>query len=107
MGKSLLFTVERSVFYVSGFFVVSEQTSIIVGDGSTTASAKLGYKITENIVTYQDDETLLDNALGSPNYAAPGADRLRIALELTTIALDAQITDEYIELMKFENGVQE
>jgi hypothetical protein len=114
-GQSLIFAVERSVFYVNGFFVVSEADKVVVGNGYTTDSAKLGYKVIEDVVTYQDDESLLDNALGSPNYAAPGADRIQIKLELMSLQYNAEedaaaenmvpdTTDNFIELGRVVSG---
>ena len=38
--------------------------------------------VSEEIVTSSDDASLLDNAQGSNNFAAPGADRLKITLDL-------------------------
>jgi hypothetical protein len=43
--------------------------------------------VTQDIVTSEDDETLFDNQGSLPNQTAPGADRYRIKLTLTTEAL--------------------
>jgi hypothetical protein len=62
-------------------------------------------KIDESIVNSDQDATLLDPAQGSYNYSAPGADRLKISLTLTTLPLGSVIGDDYIELMRYDNGV--
>ena len=72
----------EGVFYVAGNFVYSPSQSIIVSKYSTTPSARVVFIIAENIVTFAQDPTLTDNALGSPNASAPGADRYQITLTL-------------------------
>lgn len=115
IGNSILYTLEQSVFYVNGYFVVSPKQSIIVGDGSILPTAKVGLNVVEDIITYQDDESLLDNAIGAPNYAAPGADRVQIQLNLTTLPYDVvaeqnaenmvpNTDDNFIELARYVGG---
>ena len=38
----------------------------------------IGLKIVENVITPESDNSLYDNALGSPNESAPGAHRYQI-----------------------------
>ena len=42
----------------------------------------MGVLATEAIVQTDDDTSILDNAQGTANYAAPGADRFIITLTL-------------------------
>ena len=70
--------VESGVYYIRGQFVrIAEQTHIINAT-STTASARLGFTITESLITPESDSSLTDNATGSSNFAAKGAHRLKI-----------------------------
>ena len=45
-------------------------------------SSRVGFDILRETISSSEDVTLLDNAYGSYNYAAPGADRYRISLTL-------------------------
>lgn len=106
-GMGSLAFVNRGVYYVNGSFVEVPQHATVLSKFSTTPSARVLLKITESIVDYTSDTTLLDPAAGSYNYAAPGADRVKIDLELTTLPLATAPTEDYIELMRFNVGVLE
>ena len=60
----------------------------------------------EVVVNYSMDETLLDNANGTPNYSAPGADRYSIDLnlEFATESEFANITNS-IKLLSIRNSL--
>ena len=59
--------------------------------------------VTEEFVTASEDSSLLDNAQGSSNFAAPGADRLKITL--TPAARDVESTDpNFITLANVDKG---
>lgn len=114
-GVASAYTLYESVFYVKDYFVVASQETIILSD-NTTPTVKVGLKVIEQVVTYQDDETLLDPASGSLNYAAPGADRVQIVLQLTTTKFDPvaeadaenmieDTEDNFIELARYRSGV--
>ena len=59
----------------------------------------------EVIVTADLDESLNDNSQGYSNYAAPGADRFRISVNLFKKALDDFNDDNFILLATVINGV--
>ena len=80
-------TIERGVFYVNGYFVLCDAQSIILDKYNNTPTYRVGLTINEVKTTPEDDETLLDNAQTSYNYAAPGAHRYYIDLILTKIPL--------------------
>ena len=102
-SNSLLFSVKQGVFYVNGHFVYNTAQSIVVDPSSNTSSWSLGFVVKESTISADSDETLLDNAQGTYNYAAPGADRYSIDLVLTAKLLTAEI-DNFIELARVENG---
>ena len=67
-------------------------------------SYRVGLLVTEEIVTADLDETLNDNSQGFNNYAAPGADRLRISARLAKKPnIDFQ-DDNFIELATVVDG---
>ena len=100
--------VNAGVYYINGTFVSIEKQTAIISPYSTTPSAHVMLKITEEIVTSVEDETLLDPAQGTYNFAAPGADRLKVSLTLTTLPLGTVFSDnDYVELMRYNVGVLE
>lgn len=113
-GPALAYSMTQAVFFVKDYFVVSPEQTVIVGD-SLTPTAKIGLEVVEEVVTYQDDETLLDPASGSYNYAAPGADRVAITLTLTVYPYNViegtdadeivDTTDNFIEVARYVAGV--
>lgn len=106
-GLGSLAYINKGVYYVNGTFVSVDAQSTVISKYDSVPSCHVLLKITEEIIDYSEDETLLDNAQGSYNYAAPGADRLKIGLTLTTLPLGSQLTDDYVEIMRYNEGALE
>lgn len=104
-GSGCLFAVEESIYYVHGRFVPSQQQMIILEKYGTRPSDKVGFDIVQTFVTSQDDQSLNDNSLGSPNQTAPGADRYRIKLVLNSKPLDDEDDENFVMLAKVEVGI--
>ena len=103
-GQAVLASVNKGVFFVNGTFAnVSPQTAILAKYSGVPSGSVL-LKIDEFIVDANTDPTLLDPSQGSYNYAAPGADRLKITLTLVTLPLGSTFGEDYIELMRYDNG---
>ncbi|AGH26134.1 hypothetical protein CPMG_00033 [Prochlorococcus phage MED4-213] len=97
-------SVGAGVFFTRGYFVnVSEQT-IILDQYDTNPSYKVGLKVEERIVTADEDATLYDNAIGSTNFSAPGADRFKITLTLVKKLLTSPNAADFIELLRTNTG---
>ena len=90
-------------YSIGNFVEVSPQT-IILDKYDNTPSYRVGLEITEQIVDYIDEPSLLDPAVGASNYQAPGADRYQINLTLTTLPLTIGNDDQFIELLRIEDG---
>jgi len=103
-GAASMAMINKGVFFVNGTFVEVAKQSIVIAD-TATPSAHVLLKIDETVVTSDTDESLLDPAQGYNNYAAPGADRLKISLTLTTLPLGTSFGSDYIEIMRFDEGV--
>jgi hypothetical protein len=71
-------------FFVEGHFVFAPQQSAFISKYTDTPTADFGFRVIQDIVTVEDSTALFDNQGAFPNAAAPGADRYRIRLELTT-----------------------
>jgi len=94
------------VVYQKGFFSrVLEQTIIVNKYSNTDFDAAVGFTTEEAIVTSDVDETLLDNATGSYNYAAPGADRLQLNPTLVVLdPIDAAANSDFLPIIEFSDG---
>ena len=82
-GKSSLVSVDDGIFYIAGYFHKTSKQIIVLDKYSNTPSYRIGLELDESLITSGDDISLYDNAQGSPNYSAPGADRYKISLILT------------------------
>jgi hypothetical protein len=107
VGLGSLAFVNSGVYYINGSFVSTPKQTVTISRYTVSPSAHILFKITESLIEYTDDETLLDPSQGSYNYTAPGADRVKIQIDLVSLPLDAAITDEYVELMRYNAGVLE
>ena len=103
-GLSSVATINDGVYYVNGFFVLVDAQALILEKYSSTPSYKVGLTISESIVTSDDDLTLLDNASGSYNVNAPGADRYKISLILSKNALATISHTNFVELLRVRSG---
>ena len=103
---------QSGVFYVGGYFVFKEAESIILEKFTSTPSYRVGFQVTESIVTSDVDGNLLDPAQGAYNYAAAGANRFKIALGLSAKvftsadAVEAAADENFYQLLKLDSGVK-
>ena len=99
-------TVGEGTVYVADHFIKNSSQTIILDKYTNNPSYKIGFVPEKSFVDYLDDTSLLDNAAGTPNFQAPGADRLKINVVLTKIPY-ASSTDEneFISLLEVENGI--
>jgi len=97
-------SVSRGVYYIRGHFVLVSESTIILDKYNNKPSYRIGLKFVEDTIYPEEDESLLDNALGSPNYSAPGAARYYIDLTLTKLALNSAADEDFIDLLRLNNG---
>lgn len=97
-------TIQRGVYYVNGFFVLCDEQTIILDKYTNTPSYRVGLTVEEVKLTPEEDETLLDNAQTSYNYAAPGAHRYFIDLTLTALDPASELDANFIELLATNEG---
>jgi hypothetical protein len=113
-GNCKLVSVADGIFYIDGFFVrvdsqyftpYVEQTSYrdLEMSAFSQLSKKIGFSVSRDSVTEQEDSTLRDPAIGSYNYNAPGADRYKIVLSLSQAEL-TETPNDFVELLRFEGG---
>ena len=105
LGYGTAVQVEEGVYFVNGFFVRNNADLVVVDGYNDNPSVKVGFKVIEDLVTPEDDPSLYDNAFGSSNYAAPGAHRLKISLELVKYSYEQTPDKNFIQLLSVKNGV--
>lgn len=107
IGKGSIAYINKGVYYVNGTFVTVNTQQTVIDKYGVSPSCHVLLKIVEEFVTSDDDPTLLDPAQGSNNFAAPGADRLKLSLTLMSLPLESAIGDDYVEIMRYREGVLE
>jgi len=99
------FSITEGVYFVRGQFVTVSEETLILDQYNDTPSYRVGLFILEEIVNADIDETLNDNSRGFNNYAAPGADRLKITTSLFKKSIDDFNDANFIELATINNGI--
>jgi len=99
-----LASVGQGVFFIRGMFVDVATSDIILDPYTNTPSYRVGLTILEEIVSAKDDKSLYDNAKGFSNFAAPGADRLKLSAILSKKALNDYDDKSFVELLRVDNG---
>jgi hypothetical protein len=98
------FAISEGIYFVRGNFVSVRDEILILDQYANQPSYRIGFLVNESIVNYYEDPSLTDNARGFNNYAAPGADRLKIEVNLFKKAIDDFEDKNFIQLATVENG---
>jgi len=96
--------VSQGVYFIRGTFVDIPNLLIVLDPYDTKPSYRVGFDVLEEIITSDEKESLNDNAKGFTNYAAPGADRLKISVRLAKKSLQDNDDTNFIELVKIDKG---
>ncbi len=105
-GNGTAFAVSSGVVFTKGVFAYFDDQIFIVEKYNQANNIILGFEVSESTVSSGQDTTLLDPAVGASNYIAPGADRYKIALDLSkrSLAIDTTEDPNFIELFRLEDG---
>ena len=101
---------DDAIFYKYGFFVKATLQKIVPDRKTAYPTKLIGYLSDQQIITSEDDTTLLDPAFGSSNYFATGADRLKIDLNLVSLDVDSDgkvestVAGDIIPLLNYNKG---
>ena len=112
-GNSSIFTVAEGVYYAKGYFIHTTKQSVILSKYTDTPTYKVGLTYNESIVDAITDSTLYDNAQGTYNLNAPGADRLKIQLDLSLapgsdgVSISDKADANFFELARIVDGATE
>ena len=90
--------------YLRGFFITFDEKLLILDQYSNKPSYKIGFEVSERIITSLTDSSINDNARGFSNFASPGADRLEITCSLSKKNIDDLDTDTFVEILRLEDG---
>ena len=99
------FSVSDGVYFIHGYFVKVNSSTVILDQYSNTPSYRVGFLLKEQFLSASTTNSdLYDNARGFANESAPGADRLKISTTLHRKALDDKNDGDFTELLRIENG---
>lgn len=109
-GRGTKVNLDKGIWFVKGYFAAAVSQSLIIEKyGIPSGEMEIGLVVSESIVNSSQDSSLLDNAAGSTNVNAPGADRLKVTLTLAKkedyINSDGFADDDYISLATIIDGV--
>lgn len=100
--------VGQGIVFQKGFFLKSNPKNFIIKEHDSNAvGIVVGFNTKEYIVTPHEDNSLYDNSIGSPNYNAPGAYRLKLVPDLISYDTnDATVTipKDFVPVVDFSKG---
>ena len=96
--------IEEGIYFIENSFVVVKADQLILDKYDTDPSYDIGLEVTESIATSAEDVSLNDIALGTPNYAAPGAHRYKITTKLTKQAVEGNTLEKFLLLIRIVDG---
>ena len=100
-------TAGNGVYYIRGTFVQMEEQTVVLSDTSQEGRGRIGFTVSEELISPETDESLTDNATGASNFAAKGAHRLKISLNLTSIDLNSTADENFVEILRVNEGSNE
>ena len=96
--------ISSGTYFIRGTFVDVSTDKIVLDPYSNLPSYRVGLNIDEQLITAKNDDSLYDNARGFSNFAAPGADRLKITTTLAKKSLTDFNDTNFIELLRLDEG---
>ena len=98
------FSVGEGVYFLRGTFAQVQNETLILDQYSSNPSYRVGFNVEENFITADEDPSLNDNAAGFTNFAAPGADRFQLNINLAKKELKDFNDQNFIEIARIEQG---
>lgn len=105
IGYASAFTIDEGVLFAKDHFIYFPTQEVILDRYNPSPTCKVGFFLSEDIIDANEDSSLLDPALESSNYAAPGADRLRLSAQLSVVDYDFEETNDFVTLFTMNEGV--
>ena len=104
MGYGSAVSVREGIYFINGSLVKNQAQTVILDKYGNTPTYKVGFIVSEQLTTPEEDPSLLDNAQGYSNFAAPGAHRLNLSVTLVTRPIDLAAQKDFVELLQVRNG---
>ena len=94
------------IIFQKGHFLYAEEQLVIVSKYTNQPDGvSIGYVVEERLIAALQDPSLYDNANGSANENAPGADRLKLTPILTALpTTEADGDTTFFTLTRYSNG---
>jgi hypothetical protein len=105
-GFGYAFGISSGIVYQKGYFLdVAPQTVIVRKYANTPSDVSVGFDTSETIINSNIDASLLDNATGTFNSLAPGADRLKLTPNLIVVNTASSAGNTlFFPVTTFKNG---
>ena len=105
-GKSFGIRASSGVIFQKGHFLfTADQTLVVSKYTDQPDDISVGYEVLESLISALQDNSLYDNANGSANENAPGADRLKMVPDLVARATPiADLDPTFFTLIRYQNG---
>ncbi len=103
IGRGTRASMHEGTFFTQGHFVQADPQQIILSKYDSAPTENVGFLVTQDIISVDDTTNLYDNQGALPNLTAPGADRYRIRLTLTSESL-VDSADTFVFYGKVRDG---
>lgn len=105
-GLGSLFTITAGVFFAKNHFISFPTQTIVIDNYTSSPTCQVGFLISEDIIRYYQDQSLLDPAQEASNYSAPGADRFKLTPTLTRLDYTSPAgPPDYVALFSIKDGI--
>ena len=106
VGRAFGIEAAPGIVFQKGHFIFTAEQRLVVEKYSNVADNKsVGYLVSERLINNLQDNSLYDNANGSRNENAPGADRLKLVPTLTVLETsDGTQNSDFFTLARYQNG---
>ena len=97
-------SIGEGVYFIRGTFAQVQGETLILDQYTNVPNYRIGFNVQESFISADEDPSLNDNASGFTNFAAPGADRLKIDISLTKKDLNDTNDQNFIEIARVQQG---
>lgn len=109
VGTGYAVSIGEGTIFNKGFFVrVEPQTLVVSKYDNSPGNVSVGFFTSETVTTADSDNALFDNAQGSTNFGAPGANRLKLTANLVVRPIETTNTtgnsSPYFSIIDFNGG---
>ena len=95
---------EAGIYYIKGIFNELDRQTVVISETSAVPTVDVGLSISEKAITHNDDISLYDNARGTTNEGAPGANRLKLEMTFVSQPVDSVNDPNFYRLATITNG---